>query len=732
MTNFSTESSQGNLTPAIALQVLAKHKKLIFIVMLLALLAGIYVLIQPNDYLGTGQLEIRPGASRKFDLTQMALGSDDADEKLGTDVQVLQSRTLALSVVKQLHLESNADFFGVRQLKKKYTLDDPRDRETVAKRFGKTVTVDRLPKTDVIVISANTRSPQLSAQIVNALMNQYIDHLFETRFASTQRAANWLTGQIDDLKQQVESDQTRLVELQKKLGLVGIDQTHNLAATAVEGLTQAETQASIERIVAEARYRILSETDPALIEGGAAMLSERAGQTGGVSLLSSLRATQATLTSQLAQLRTQFGPNYQEVKQTQAQLDATSKAIASEEERILNEAKVNYEAARNNEDLTSTRLKDQRATAFAQHDDIVAYNLLQQDYASHRALYQGLIQRLREAGITSGLESSELDIIDLADIPVTPSGRNHWLKLFGCIFFGFILACILAGIMEALDSTVQDVTMVENLTGLANFGVIPQMSLKSERSPADTANIASSGPNLAILAYPLSQFSEAIRVFRTGLLLSLPTRRQRVVVFTSSAPAEGKSTISSNLAAAIALGNERVLLIDADMRKPTLYRRFHVSNAKGLSTCLSGQASWRGLVQPIVACPNLHLLTSGPIPVLPAELLASTAMAEMIEQASLEYDVVIIDAPPAGNLADSSLLGQIAGTTIFVVRYGTANRRHLARAVQQAQRNGANPKGFVLNGISQNSVDYYDYYTTGGYSYAYGQQPKGGEASDDI
>jgi succinoglycan biosynthesis transport protein ExoP len=693
------DANTNDISLGLVWQIIQKRKILILLILAVGVLAGVYLAIQPKQFSATGRLEIRPGASRRFDITQLQSGSSDSDEKLGTDVQVLESRTLALAVAQKLGLQNRPEFYQGLPGRHPYSLDTPEGRDVVAYHFAALLGVDRLAKTDVIVISINSQSQQLSADIVNSVMNEYIDNLFKTRYASTARAANWLTTQIDDLKNQVQSDQSKLVELQKRLGLVGVDQSKNLDVTELEGLTSAATQASIERIVAEARYRILQETSPDLIEGGPTMLAPLNGPQQGASLLATLRASQADLTSQLAQLRTQFGSNYTEVKQVQAKLNATNKAIQAEEQRILNEAKVNYNASLNNETLTTKRLDSKRANAFAQHNDLVAFNLLQQDYISHRALYQGLLQRLREAGITSGLESSEVDVIDFADVPVRPSGKGPYLKFFICLIIGAILALIVAGLLEILDNSVHDAAVVESSTGLALYGIMPRIDgkdLQQNRSQSGAARVE-------IQTHPNSQFSEAARTLRTSFLLSAPTRRQRVVVVTSTAPGEGKSTISSNLAAALALAGQRVLLIDADLRRPQQANIWSVSNKIGLSNYLSGGLGWREEVVPVGDVEGLFLLPSGVRPPLPAELLASAAMATLIEESILS------------GLVDASLLGQLAGATIFVVRSGRVQKRQLIRAVQQAHRSGGNPKGFVLNDVTRGSRDYYDYYSYGAY-----------------
>ena len=707
------EAQPSKLSLRFVWRALVKRRFLLLLVTILGVAAGIFLYTRPSEYTALSQLEIRPGASQRFDISQLSSGNmaSGTDEKIGTDVLILQSRTLMMAVARSLKLNEQPEFFGVAKLRRPYSFSSAADREAIIRQFARVLTVDRVPKTDVVTLSANTRSQQLSASIVNTLMNEYIDSMFKTRYASTARAAGWLTTQIDDLKRQVESDQVRLVELQKRLGMVGIDPSKSLSITAVEGLTQAATEASIERIVAETRYRVLEETDPALLEGGSSTVGSRTTGNAGGTLLSTLRSTQAQLSAQLAELKTQFGPNFQQVKQTQAQLDATNAAITIEEKRIVGQAQSAYKTAQSNESMTETRLATERAKAFSQHNDLVEFNLLQQDYASHRTLYQGLIQRLREAGITAGLESSEVDVIDFADIPVRPSGRSAALKLAASILFAFAFGVVFVILLESIGSKITDASQVEATTGLPLFGLLPAIG---GRGPGSAQSVlAESGVPVVMAQYPNSIFAESIRTLRSTMLLSVPRDQRRSFLFTSSGPGEGKTTISSNLSYAFASAGASVLLIDGDMRRPRAHASLKLKNLTGLSTYLSTNTEWRDTLQNVPGVENLHVITAGPIPPLAAELLESPRMSQLVDEAAKEYDIVLIDAPPAANLVDATLLGRLTSVSIFVVRFDLVSSRQLFRALEQMQRGGVKPKGFVFNAVEQGSTDYDDYYYYG-------------------
>ena len=278
-------------------------------------------------------------------------------------------------------------------------------------------------------------------------------------------------------------DQQKLVDLQKKLGVSGFDDSHNLETAQLEDLAKANQQASIERIVSEARYRILREEDPSLVEGGPAMLAPSNQPSS--SLLQTLRSSQAQIGSRYASVSEQFGPNYPEAKQLKAQLAEATREVAKEESRIVEQAKMSFDAARRNQAMTSKALAHQKDGVFKKRNDMVEYQVLLHDFQASRALYEGLVQRLREAGVLSGIESGDVDLVDLPTLPITPTGFGPLPLMVITLALGAILAFITAMFLESFDSSFHSVGALERYMRLPALAVIPEFpSDCSGRAPS--------------------------------------------------------------------------------------------------------------------------------------------------------------------------------------------------------------------------------------------------------
>lgn len=704
-------------------RILLRRRVLVCVVLVLALVVGVVLALQPRKYVATGSLQVRSGAANRYKVEVSQLtGGGDSDDRIESEIAILQSKTLYTKVAEELHLAASPAFAG-KFASQQASMQNPQVQEKVIESMRRMILVERTPKTQIITIDCTSTSPLLSAQIVNTLMNEYIERIYTTRFGSTQKAAKFLAQQLQDLKNQVLSDQQQLVDLQAKLGVLGFDDTHNLVTTQLEDLAKASQQAAIERITAEARYRILQDEKPDLVDGGPAMLST-APQSATGSLLQTLRSTRAQAATEYANIAEQFGPNYPETRRLKAQLAEATAQVNAEQARILEQAKLGYEAALSNQRMTTAALDQQRQQASLKRNDMVSYQLLLHDYQSSRTLYEGLMQRLREAGVTSGLESSEIELIDLATLPVTPTGHGPAGFLLICLAIGLVTALFLALLLQSLDTSIHNADELEKALRLPLLAVLPSFIFvagKKLAGPQPAGGAASVQP-LEVVRSPQSHFSEGIRLLRTSLLLSRAGSRPRRLLFTSAMAGEGKSTVSANEACMLAQNGARVLLIDADLRRPSQHARFGVTNQAGLSTVLTGAGRLSELVQPNSAVPSLHLLPSGPLPPSPGELLSSEAMQRLLAEATEVYDFVVLDTPPSLTITDAALLSHSVDTIVLVVRSGVANRKMVLRMKKTLERMNANISGFVFNGVDRSSADYYEYMQ---YDNAYAEERPG-------
>src|ERR1700733_532617 len=698
----SDKPPEREITISYVLDILRRRRKIVLWVMALSFCVGLFLALQPRKYLASGTLQIRPGAANAYkSQADNTPTSSDSDDRIESEVLILQSKSLLLAVADELHLYADPSIVG-ESGKGSKAASDPAVQAKVVAALSKMVKIKRSPKTQIISVEATARSPLLASSIVSTLMNQYIHRIFETRLSSTKHASMFLTAQLDDLKKQVLQDQQKLVDLQKKLGVSGFDDSHNLETAQLEDLAKANQEASIERIVSEARYRILREEDPSLVEGGPAMLAP--GTQPASSLLQSLRSSQAQIGSRYASVSEQFGPNYPETKQLKAQLAEATREVNKEESRIVEQAKMSFDAARRNQTMTSKALAHQKDGVFKKRNDMVEYQVLLHDFQASRALYEGLVQRLREAGVLSGIESGDVELVDLPTLPITPAGFGPLPLMVITLALGAVLAFITAMFLESFDSSFHSVGALERYTRLPALAVIPEFPSSARRSPfsgifkrawtARTANGTSGRPDR--LAFPTSGFDESIRMLHTRLLMDDTTASSRTVLFTSATRGEGVSTVSANVACVLAESGRCVLLVDANLRHPSHHLRFGVPNNRGFSNLVTGSGTLDELVQVAPDRPNLFLLSAGPALGNPGQLLAAADLRGLFGLSAFAYDFIVVDAPPVLGLADVGLLLSFASAVVIVVREGVATHPMVAEVKRSLMGLGASLRGVAF------------------------------------
>lgn len=680
---------------------LRRRWMIVVILAVCGFLFGFFLSARPRKYQSEGSIRIQPGTAAIYRTSPLAAVTGGSDDKIGSEVAILQSRSLNLDVARELNLANDPAFWGKKSLKAQ-TLDDPHVRDQVLTMMRRSIAVVHSPKEEIVTISCTTTSSVLSAKIVNTLINDYIEHLFKMRYGATQRSSNWLLGQLDDLKRQIEDDQTRVTQLQGKLGIIGLDEKSEdyLLAQSLTSLNRASSEATVERIIAEAKYRFLKESDPNLLEGGGPIL-RAPGEGGSDTLLRTLRASQAEAATAYSRLRVQFGPNYPDVKQAKAQLDEVTSQVSLEEQRILNQAKVAYSAASANEQMTNHVLAQQKLSASGLQHDMVTYAILTKDYQGHRALYEGLVQRLREAVITSGLESAEVDIVDLADPPFNPIPPSPAMYLASGLLLGLLAGLIASFLVESLDQSVKNSDQVEKLLAAPLLSIIPHIdSARAMKTPRGV---------LEVMDAPRSHYSEAIQSLSAALMMAKAGGAPKVVMVTSTSPGEGKSTTARNLAAIFAQGGKRTLLIDCDMRRGRLALSLNSTSPVGLSNVLTQHARIEEAIHPVDACPGLYLLPSGPYPPQPATLISSSQMSELVTVCRDAYDMVILDCPPLVGISDDLFISKLVDAVLFIVRQNITNQQALRAASRLAHISQVGITGFALNDVSH-STGRYKYY----------------------
>jgi succinoglycan biosynthesis transport protein ExoP len=710
---FGSSSNVSETSLSEALRTLRKRLWLLILAVVLGASYGSYkALTQPKLYEATSTIQVQNGSSAQYRLEQSFDYSDDSQTRMNTEVLILKSDTLLTSVATQMDLANNPDFSGPPGPTRR-SMSDPRVHAAVigALQGGLSVTV--IPHTEMMQISFSSLSPKLSADIVNRVVLEYVQRAFKAPVERTNNVSDWLSTQLDALKLQVEREQQQMMDLERKMGVMGYDSNHNEVETSLDELLTAEGGAKIARINAESHYRMIAAMDPNTIDESIEMAPGT--MPGGFlalrTQLAAAKSNYAELTSDSAK---GLGPNHPEVKSVQATINELTKAIAAEQNRLEVQSKEAYLASKAAEDKIEQELNSKKAEAYKQGDDLVQFTVLQREYEQDRTLYEGLEQRLETAKVESGLGATEVDTVDKALPPVNPTLRSPSTIIVTNTIFFLLGAIVIAFILESLDNGLHDLQEIERLMEMPSLAIVP----KAKRTSAEqTSSMSPAQRNINVLTQPKSQFTEAFRSLRTSLLLSSAGKPPKFILITSATPSEGKTTAACNLACVLSQGEARVLLIDADLRRPNVHHRFGLTGKVGLTTLLAGTSNLAESLQRIPEAPNLDILPSGPVPPFPTEMLSSAAMAALLKTVGDQYTYVIIDSPPILSVTDAAILGRQVDAVVLVIRHSKAGKSVLRRARDLMIRSGAPVAGLLLNAVDLNSPEYYGYYGYTGYSY---------------
>jgi capsular exopolysaccharide synthesis family protein len=707
---------EGRLDLRKYLWLLFKHRWLfagsagVFVV--LGLLA---TLLTTPVYRASATIQINRNADTVVEFEGMQRPDAGRDiEFYQTQYELLKSRSLAERVVRDLSLESNDAFMNAvapsawSRLRSMFFSDGaPAPSSDLAARQAEAtgrllagLSVQPVRSSSIVKLSFDSPSSQAAQRVVNAVAQTFIAVNLERRYESSAYARKFLEERLEQLKVKLSESEKELVAYAEQQHIVGTGDTQTLATTNLTSANDALSKATAERLKKEQIWQQAQATTGLALPQ--IMQSEA---------IETMRAKQVELGAEYKEKLSFFKPAFPEMRQIQAQIDELDRQIASEVALIKQSAKAEYEAAVAEERSLAKLVEDLKTEVTDFRNRNIQYTILQREVDTNRSLYEGLLQRYKEIGVAGGVGVNNISIVDAAEVPGSPYTPRLSRNLAIALMLGLMFGGAAAFAREHLDDTFKSPEDVEENLGVPLLGIIPLVdAIKDPKTLFDD---------------PRSPASEAYRSLRTALQFSTSGGVPKSLLITSSRAGEGKSTTALTLARNFAQLGLRVLLIDADLRKPSLHESLGLDQNVGLTNFLAGSAMPPEALQH-TDMSGLTAMASGPLPPNPAELLASAKMLSLLTIASQKYDLVIIDGPPVAGLADAPLLSSMAAGTLLVIDSKGTRRGVAKAALKRLAFARAQIVGAVINKLDLATTGYsYGY----GYGYGYGDTSYYGEGS---
>jgi polysaccharide biosynthesis transport protein len=622
-----------------------------------------------------------------------------------TQYSILQSRSLARKTLGSLNLWEHPYFGGpavrpglltrlFRGAGEPAEQGRAGDTETPEQslaidRFLANLTVAPIRNSRLVDLKFRLPDPDLAVRVANALAKAYIEQTLEYRFMASKEASDWLGERLSEHRKEVEHAEAALQRYREQTDAIPLQHRENIVVQKLADLNAAVTQAKTERFQKQAVYNQLES----LRRSGGALDSFPAILSN--SYIQQQKAELGHLQSQLTQLSDRLGERHPEIIKLRSAIEVQQSKLDGEIAKVVQSVRSEYQAALAKENSLVAAVNQQKVEAQAMNRKAIDYGVLERDVESSRQIYESLLQRAKETGVSTELRTSNIRIVDPAQRPRSPVSPRKALNLVLALLGGLMLGGGLAFFFEYVDSSLKSPEEIKLYLGLTALGMVPALNPRTWKGQEPLLHMGVP-PN----------FAEAFRAMRTNVLFSAPDGGSRSLVITSTGPGEGKTTVAANLAVALAQTGQRVVLIDADMRRPRVHEMFGQAQEPGLSNLLVGHAAASTTIRKS-GMPGLWLLTAGRIPPNPAELVASARFQEFIQLLSQHFDSIIIDSPPIMAVTDAAIAATSATGVVFVVG-AEMTSRHAARAAIEQLGNGRPTfLGAVLNRVELERESYY-------------------------
>jgi succinoglycan biosynthesis transport protein ExoP len=699
-------------------------------------LVTLFSFLTTPTYTAVGQLLIdkEPNILSFEDIFQIESLNNDYFQ---TQYKLLQSRALAGQTIDRMRLYENEAFakaaIGGRKLWEEDLKNDPIVRGRLIDALLARLTIRPVRQTRLVQASFRDHNPKFAAEALNSLFDTYIEMNIQKKFKATEQATDFLTKQIVTVQAEIEEGEKKLQEYGREKNIIALSNSENTVIEKLGELNKALTEAQIDRVNKETYYNEIVIATPDYIPY--ALTSP---------LIQKLQEEYSRLNRDYAKKSETFLPNYPEMQSLKAELDSAKKALEDETQALIKRAYSDFQAALKKEQALAEVFNRQKKEAFQLNSNAIQYNSLQIQVQNQKSLLESLMKRKSETDVSSrlkGLRTSNIWVVDKAEIPTSPSSPHKAKNMGFALMIGLLGGLGLAFLFERLDHAIKNADDVKLYARMPMLGMVPQFfgnGLKKgyrkargeENSEAQETSERFGTPSLGrvlsaaagrkpgsrreeqesmdliVHFSPSSSFSEHYRSIRTTLLLSGTDAKKQAIIVTSALPQEGKTATVTNLAVALAQAGKRVLIVDADLRKPRLHKIFQVKNLNGLTKYLTVDLALENLLR-ATPIPKLFLINAGPVPPNPVELLGSEKMANLIDRLKESFDFILVDTPPLLAVSDAIVLGPRLDGAILVVRGGKTPREALRQAREKLDAHKIKGIGVIINQVQTRDFNYY-------------------------
>ncbi len=671
------------------------------------LLGLVVTLLMTPKYTATSVVEIARESNQVTSFQGVERETSAIDQEFyQTQYGLLKSRALSERVALQLRLIDDPKFFEMfgftsdtpafRLSNGRYPVNARQERQRVAGEIlRKNLSVNPTRLSRLVDIAFTSPDAQFSAKVANAWADNFIRTNLERKLQATSYGRNLLQRQLAIQKERLDNSQRQLVAYASQQGIINLPAQgaangqataeRSIVADDLATLNNALAQATADRIQAEARAE----------QSGRAGASAEALRNVAIN---NLRQRRAELAAEYQRLMIQFEPGYPAARAVQSQIDQLDRSIAREEGRVLGSAQAEFREAQQRERALQTKVNELKSSFLDNRRRSIQYNIFQQEVDTNRALYDGLLQRFKEIGVAGGVGVNNISVVDAAEVPQRPSSPRLLINLAVALLAGLALGAVAAFVLEQMDEAIADPAELERRLGLPLLGSVPKVS--DGRSPRDE------------LLNRKSELVDAYLAVQTNLAFTTEHGVPRSFTVTSTRPAEGKSTTALALATTLARAGRRVILVDGDMRSPSVHQLGGVGHDQGLSNFLTGDDNIPSLTFPMTDL-GFTAMSAGPIPPNAAELLTGHRLSMLIERLQKDYDHIVIDSPPVMGLADAPLIAARVEGVIYVVESHGIRSTLVRTALARLASANSRVFGGVLSKFESRKSHY-------GYEYGYG------------